>query len=391
MTSAGEAASLKDDEQAEPRKATPAKHFAIYIPTLEIGGAERVSVTLANGIAARGHRVTLLTVKDSGPFRANVREHVEVVALGGTGVIEAFPALVRWLKLEKPDAMLSMMAHTNLISIVARSVSKVKLRLIISERVSLAHALPDMKGRITRVLSSFLYKRADHITVVTKAMIAEIVKHTGVAEARVSAIYNPVIDDDFLRQSNEETSELHPWFELSDRRVILAVGRLDVQKGFDTLLAAFSILASSDDSAYLIILGEGKHRAQLEALRKKLGLIQRVAFPGFATNPYPSMKRASLFVLSSMSEGLPGVLVQAMACGTQVVSTDCPTGPREILEDGKWGALVPVGDEVALAHAMKNALVSTDAPPNVESRAAFFNETNSVDRYLAILADEERR
>jgi glycosyltransferase involved in cell wall biosynthesis len=267
----------------------------------------------------------------------------------------------------------------------------VKLRLIISERVSLAHALPDMKGRITRVLTSFLYKRADHITVVTKAMIAEIVKHTGVAEARVSAIYNPVIDDDFLRQSNEETSELHPWFELSDRRVILAVGRLDVQKGFDTLLAAFSILASSDDSAYLIILGEGKHRAQLEALRKKLGLIQRVAFPGFATNPYPSMKRASLFVLSSMSEGLPGVLVQAMACGTQVVSTDCPTGPREILEDGKWGALVPVGDEVALAHAMKNALVSTDAPPNVESRAAFFNETNSVDRYLAILADEERR
>jgi glycosyltransferase involved in cell wall biosynthesis len=391
MTSAGEAASLKDDEQAEPREATPAKHFAIYIPTLEIGGAERVSVTLANGIAARGHRVTLLTVKDSGPFRANVREHVEVVALGGTGVIEAFPALVRWLKLEKPDAMLSMMAHTNLISIVARSVSKVKLRLIISERVSLAHALPDMKGRITRVLTSFLYKRADHITVVTKAMIAEIVKHTGVAEARVSAIYNPVIDDDFLRQSNEETSELHPWFELSDRRVILAVGRLDVQKGFDTLLAAFSILASSDDSAYLIILGEGKHRAQLEALRKKLGLIQRVAFPGFATNPYPSMKRASLFVLSSMSEGLPGVLVQAMACGTQVVSTDCPTGPREILEDGKWGALVPVGDEVALAHAMKNALVSTDAPPNVESRAAFFNETNSVDRYLAILADEERR
>jgi glycosyltransferase involved in cell wall biosynthesis len=391
MTSAGEAASLKDDEQAEPREATPAKHFAIYIPTLEIGGAERVSVTLANGIAARGHRVTLLTVKDSGPFRANVREHVEVVALGGTGVIEAFPALVRWLKLEKPDAMLSMMAHTNLISIVARSVSKVKLRLIISERVSLAHALPDMKGRITRVLTSFLYKRADHITVVTKAMIAEIVKHTGVAEARVSAIYNPVIDDDFLRQSNEKTSELHPWFELSDRRVILAVGRLDVQKGFDTLLAAFSILASSDDSAYLIILGEGKHRAQLEALRKKLGLIQRVAFPGFATNPYPSMKRASLFVLSSMSEGLPGVLVQAMACGTQVVSTDCPTGPREILEDGKWGALVPVGDEVALAHAMKNALVSTDAPPNVESRAAFFNETNSVDRYLAILADEERR
>jgi glycosyltransferase involved in cell wall biosynthesis len=391
MTSAGEAASLKDDEQAEPREATPAKHFAIYIPTLEIGGAERVSVTLANGIAARGHRVTLLTVKDSGPFRANVREHVEVVALGGAGVIEAFPALVRWLKLEKPDAMLSMMAHTNLISIVARSVSKVKLRLIISERVSLAHALPDMKGRITRVLTSLLYKRADHITVVTKAMIAEIVKHTGVAEVRVSAIYNPVIDDDFLRQSNEETSELHPWFELSDRRVILAVGRLDVQKGFDTLLAAFSILASSDDSAYLIVLGEGKHRAQLEALRKKLGLIQRVAFPGFATNPYPSMKRASLFVLSSMSEGLPGVLVQAMACGTQVVSTDCPTGPREILEDGKWGALVPVGDEVALAHAMKNALVSTDAPPNVESRAAFFNEANSVDRYLAILADEERR
>ncbi len=362
------------------------QHFALFIPTLEIGGAERVTVTLANGIAGRGYQVTLLTVRDDGQFRANVDKGVNIVALGGSGVFAALPALVRWLKHNRPDAMLSMMSHTNLISIAARALSKTHTRLVISERVSLSHAIPDIKGKLVRFLTRLFYNKADHITVVTKAMIAEFVKHAGVPESKISAIYNPVIDSQFLCQSNETSADLHPWFYDADRTVILAVGRLDIQKGFETLIRAFAMVAEHDKNAHLVVLGDGAQRARLETLRHALGLDERVALPGFAVNPFPSMKKADLFVLSSLSEGLPGVLVQAMACGVRVVSTDCPTGPREILEDGKWGTLVPVRDEAALAQAIITTLKMSD-PPNVRSRAAFFDEATSVNSYLEILRD----
>ena len=361
------------------------RHICIFVPTLEIGGAERVSVTLANAFADRGNRVTLLTVRDSGPFRSQVDAGVDIVALGGSGVLTALPTLIRWLRQYRPDAMLSMMSHTNLIAIAARIISHTSFRLVISERISLAHAVPGIKLRLVRSLMRRLYRKADHITTVSKAMADEISSFTNVDASKISAIYNPVIDKNFIRQMDEIDDNLHPWFSDPTRTIILAVGRLDRQKGFDTLLRAFSIVAAKNRSASLVILGEGGHRADLEILIAELGLEDRVALPGFSSNPFPSMKMARVFVLSSLTEGLPGVLVQAMACGASVISTDCLTGPREILEDGKWGVLVPVQDADRLASEIA-ALLGKGQRPNTKIRASFFNEENAVDQYLNVLS-----
>ncbi|MEQ1531391.1 MAG: glycosyltransferase [Methylococcales bacterium] len=360
------------------------RHIAIFIPTLEVGGAERVSVILANGFAERGNRVTLLTVQSSGPFRSQVDAGVDIVALGGSGVLTALPALIRWLRQSRPDAMLSMMSHTNLIAIVARIISRTPFRLVISERISLAHVVPGLKLRLVRSLMRKLYGKADHITTVSKAMADEISAFTKVDASKISAIYNPVIDKNFIRQMDEIDHNLHPWFSDPDRTIILAVGRLDPQKGFDTLLGAFAIVAEKNRSASLILLGEGGHRADLENLIGELGLEDRVALPGFSSNPFPSMKMARVFVLSSLTEGLPGVLVQAMACGAFVISTDCPTGPREILEDGKWGALVPVQDAGALANEIVASLGEVKGR-NARLRASFFDEKSALDQYLNVL------
>jgi glycosyltransferase involved in cell wall biosynthesis len=165
--------------------------------------------------------------------------------------------------------------------------------------------------------------------------------------------------------------------------VILAVGRLTLQKDFPTLIRAFARLRARR-SARLVILGEGELRDELEALVAELGLTADVALPGFVDNPFSWMRGSALFVLSSAWEGFGNVLVEAMACGTPVVSTDCPSGPAEILENGKWGRLAAVGDAEALARAIAEALDDPN-PPDVRARAAFFSVERSVDAYLAIL------
>ena len=199
---------------------------------------------------------------------------------------------------------------------------------------------------------------------------------------RVHVVYNPVVTEEMERKSREPVD--HPWIGGDGPPVILAVGRLDAQKDFPTLLAAFARLLTRRP-ARLIVLGEGKKRPHLLSLARRLGVAEHVDFPGFADNPYAFMARASLFVLSSRREGLPTVLIEAMACGCPVVSTDCPYGPREILEDGRHGPLAPVGDAEALAAAMARTL---DAPPRPEAlreRASFFNVARAINRYEELL------
>ena len=202
------------------------------------------------------------------------------------------------------------------------------------------------------------------------------------ARERVHTIYNPVVTGDLDRKAREPVE--HPWIGGDGPPVILAAGRLSAQKDFSTLLVAFARLLTRRP-ARLVVLGKGKRKPRLVSLARRLGVAEHVDFPGFADNPYAFMARASLFVLSSWYEGLPTVLIEAMACGCPVVSTDCLYGPREILEDGKHGPLVPVGDAEALAAAMARTL---DAPPRPEAlreRASFFNAARAIDRYEELL------
>jgi glycosyltransferase involved in cell wall biosynthesis len=205
----------------------------------------------------------------------------------------------------------------------------------------------------------------------------------GVPRERIAVIYNPIITPEL--QERVKIPLQHPWLESRRLPVVLAVGRLMPQKDFPTLIQAFAQVRRHH-LARLLILGEGPDRLALEALVRELGLEQDISLPGFVANPYPYMARAALFVLSSRWEGLPGVLIEAMYCGVPLIATNCPSGPQEILKDGQYGQLVPVGNVAALTHAIEMALTGKVPRPPQESWRPFELQT-IVNQYLQILVE----
>lgn len=355
--------------------------IAIFVPSLEGGGAERVMATLANGFASRGYRVDLVLVSATGPYLTLLNDDVHVVDLAGGSVFRSVGALVRYLRQSRPRAFLSALSHANLAAIVARRLADGNTRLVVSERLSLSAARQhhrSMKDRIIRTLMRRLYRKADRVVVVAEAMVTELESQLGLSRSVVETIYNPVVNQALLDAAARPCD--HPWMDdVGSIPVILGCGRLSAQKDFPTLLEAFRIVRDRR-VARLVILGEGEDRPILEAQVQKLGLDGDVDLPGFANNPFAFMAAASVFVLSSIYEGMPGTLIQAMACGTTVVSTRCPTGPEEILEEGRWGELVPMRDPRAMAAAIERALDDPNA--RAQSRAEAFGEAEAVTRYL---------
>jgi len=356
-------------------------HIAIFLPSLRGGGAERVMVTLANGFAARGHRVDLVLTRAEGPYLPEVAKEVRIVDLDKGRVLASLLPLASYLRRERPHAMLSVLNHANIIAILARKLARVRTRLVVSERNSLAGLPLGLAGWIICGLMRLLYSAADGVVAVSQAMAEELVTKIGLSPTQVAAIPNPVDVASLavLAQARPD----HPWLAPGQPPVMLAVGRLEKQKDYPTLLEAFARLRSQRE-ARLVILGEGSQRAVLDQRIARLGLAGLVELAGFKSNPFAWMAACDLFVLSSRYEGFPNVLVQAMACGTTVVSTDCPTGPDEILEGGRWGRLVPVGDAEALAQAMADALDDT-SPPDVRKRADAFRSEAATEKYLSIL------
>jgi glycosyltransferase involved in cell wall biosynthesis len=205
---------------------------------------------------------------------------------------------------------------------------------------------------------------------------------TGIPRERITVIFNPSVVGTEVAEKARAPLD-HPWFELGQPPVLVAVGRLQEQKDYPTMIRAFAQVRQARP-VRLLILGEGKERPVLEAQIEELGLQEDVSLPGFVTNPYAYLARASLFVLSSRWEGLPTVLIEALCCSTPVVSTDCPSGPREILQGGKYGRLVPVGDAEALARAITAALDEQRTSPPPESWQPY-DLNNIVDQYVNLL------
>jgi len=359
------------------------ERLAIFLPTLDGGGAERVMVEIANGIAARGYNVDLVLASAKGPYLREVSSGVRVVDLQCSRILKSLPKLVSYLRRERPTAMLSALRHANIIAVIARILSFKTTRLVISERnhVSVAFQHPlSLRLRILKNLMRLMYIRADSIVAVSQGVADDLSSLIG-STPPVEVIYNPV-SVSRVRELAAKSPE-HLWFEPGQPPVILGVGRLEAQKDFSTLLKAFARVRQTH-SARLVILGEGKLESELKAEVSELGLDDCVDFAGFVDNPYAFMRAASLLVLSSAWEGLPNVLIQAMACGTAVVSTNCPSGPDEILESGQWGRLVPVSDEQSLAKAIV-ATLDDPTPPDVKLRAEDFNLEHSVEAYLEVL------
>jgi glycosyltransferase involved in cell wall biosynthesis len=232
------------------------------------------------------------------------------------------------------------------------------------------------------ILARHSYAWADGIIAVSSGVADDLARVARLPRERIEVVHNPVVDREL--PSKRKAPLDHPWFADGQPPVVLGLGRLKKQKDFPTLLRAFARLRSTRE-ARLVILGEGKQEQSIRSLARSLGIAKDVDLPGFDPNPFRYLARAACFVLSSAWEGLPRVLIEALACGCPVVSTDCPSGPHEILEGGRYGPLVPVGDERAMANAIAQVL---DHPPDrdeLRSRGALFAVDSSADRYLAIL------
>lgn len=358
--------------------------IAIFSPSLQGGGAERVLVTLANAFANRSLTVDLVLASATGPYLAEVSPSVHVVDLGKSRVITSLPRLIKYIRERQPTAMLSAMGHANLIALLANQIVGGKMRLVVSERNDASVDANQQKGlrsSVIQFLNRRLYRNADAIHAVSQGVADAVIKQIGLPHEKIAVVYNPVVTDRMLRLAHAD--EHYPWFPEKSCRTILAAGRLTKQKGFPALIRAFALVRKTLDVS-LVIIGEGELRSELECVISEHNLQEHVLLPGFVENPFFLMKKADVFVLSSAWEGLPNVLIQAMACGTPVVSTNCPSGPSEILEDGKWGRLVSVGDVEALAQAMLDTLTESEHP-DVVSRAAYFSLERAVDGYLNLL------
>ena len=362
------------------------RQVALFLPSLRGGGAERVMVNLARGFVEQGVRVDLVLARAEGPYLSQVSPNVRIVDLRAPRVLASLPGLVRYLRSERPAAMLSGLDHANVVALWARWLAGVPVRTVVSVHSTpsraVAHA-KSLRARIMPLWVRFFYPWADAIVAVSKGVADDLVRLTRLPKEKVRVIYNPVVTPELYWKADERLD--HPWFAAGEPPVILSVGRLTEAKDFPTLIRAFA-LVHKERLARLMILGEGEERPKLEMLVRELGLESDVALPGFVENPYKYMKRAAVFVLSSRWEGLPTVLIEALALGTPVVSTNCPSGPSEVLEGGRLGRLVQVGSEDLLAKAIAETLVNPVRVSEIAIKIKFGIET-ATDRYLSLMED----
>lgn len=362
---------------------TSKDRIAFFLPGLYEGGAERVILNLAKGVAERGYLVDLVLARAEGPYMSQVPPCVRLIDLKAARVLTSLPSLIRYLRSEQPTTLLSAL-FANVIALMARRLSGLPQRLVISEHNTLSsvmHNQPDLRWQLYPKMAGWLYPGADEIIAVSNGVAEDLARTTTVPRQRIQVVYNPVVTTELYQKSKMALD--HPWFEPGEPPVIVAVGRLTPQKAFDVLIRAFSQVRNRRP-VRLLILGEGEDRPLLESLIKQLGLERDISLLGFVQNPYPYMAHAALFVLSSRWEGLPTVLIEALYLGTPIVATDCPGGSREILKNGIYGRLVPVDCDQILADAIDTSLYQQVVCSSRESWAPYTSDF-VVDRYLKLL------
>ncbi len=287
--------------------------------------------------------------KAEGPYLSQIPDDIQIIDLNVSRVALSLFPLVKYLRKNKPLALISALNHANIIAILAAKISLTKTKILVTEHSTLSRSLlhaTNFRTKLMPLFMKFCYPLAEHVIAVSNGVADDLLKTLNISRSKIKVIYNPVVTDDLFQKANEEVD--HPWFKNKQHPIVLAVGRLTEAKDYPTLIKAFYHVRKQKE-AKLVILGDGEKREELLNLIRDMGLEGDVDIIGFVQNPYAYMKRCSVFVLSSKWEGLPTVLVEALACGAKIVATDCPSGPREILESGKYGCLVRVGDEKGLA------------------------------------------
>jgi glycosyltransferase involved in cell wall biosynthesis len=362
---------------------------AVYMHDLGGGGVERQTLTLATELMGLGAIVTLILHRMEGELLSQVPAELRMVDLKAARTLQDIPRLADWLRRERPDILLANLDHNNVAALLARAWARVPSRVVISQHNVIAGYAASNDAWTSRyiptgyrVLSPWISKAV----AVSAGVADELNRLAGLPLRKISVIHNPVIGGDFAARSQMTVD--HPWLQPREHAVFVTAGRLVPQKDHETLIRAFALHRRRKPSK-LLILGNGDLRAVLEALANELGVADAVDFLGFQANPLPYFRLADAFVLSSRSEGFGNVLVEAMGCGTPVISTDCPHGPSEILDGGRYGALVPTSDPVAMAAAMDDieALRSRCPPAVLRGRAAAFTVAGAAARYDALFRD----
>jgi glycosyltransferase involved in cell wall biosynthesis len=365
---------------------TQTPDIAIFLSFSGEGGVERMVLNLVNAMAEKGLRIDLLLIKRGSRHLDEIHSSVRRIELGVSHTLTSLPPLIRYLRRVHPPCLLAAKDRAGRIAVIARALAgasdtRLALRLGTNLTAAFAHKAA-WRMRLRRLPIRLLYPKIDTIICVSEGVMQDTLAVSGVDPAKVKVIRNPVITSR-LQQAADEPAP-HPWLSQADRPVILGAGRLTLQKDFQTLLRAFARLHSTRPCR-LIILGDGGQRDTLLALADTLGIAEDLSLPGFTANPYAYMQRADLFVLSSRWEGSPNVLTEAMALGTPVVSTDCPSGPSELLDQGRIAPLVPVGDWQDLAAAMAKVLENPPVADQLRQAVQEYTAEISATRYLTTL------
>jgi len=403
--------------------ARQAGRLAFLLPNLGGGGVQKNTLTIAKALLERGFHIDLLLCSERGPLHCQVPEQLNVINLEAdrrwrsrlqalaagraywsalvkpvllarkpSKTLAFLPALVEYLRENRPVSLLSATVHLNIEAVLAKAIAGVETRIIAtqSQQFSIWHDVSgEWRRRYITELAAKAYRQADAVVAVSQGVADDLTEYLDLPPEKIKVIYNPIITPELLEGMNKPVD--HPWFGPGELPVILSVGRPGRQKDFITLIKAFAKVCEQIP-VRLLILGEARdpnkkqrRKSELLELAKQLGVEEALDFQGFVHNPYSYMANAAVFVLSSRYEGFGNVIAEALACGCPVVSTDCPSGPTEILRHGEYGKLVPVGDESAMARAILAALQDRTDREKLYKRASDFSLEPIARDYLGVL------
>lgn len=354
--------------------------LSILAPFKEWGGIERKVVTLCMEFLHEGVRPQLVLTRGGvTPYPNELPAEVEVVDLRSGGKLNSVGKLARFFRAERPDAVLTAKDHAAKVAVVARALSGIRVPIYVKVTNTLSSTL---RRPVKRGTARLLYRYADRLIAVSAGVRDDLIRNFAIPPERIEVIYNPTVTPSIVERTKLPVE--HPWLQGDGPPVVMGMGRLTGQKDFSTLLQAFARLRAHQP-ARLIILGEGPLRSALEDEAEQLGIRAELDLPGYVSDPIPYLARASLFALSSRYEGLANVAIEALAAGAPVVATDCPSGMGEILQGGRIGRLVPVGDIEGLAEAMRETIAAPPAPELLQDGLDRFRSETVARQYLHVM------
>jgi len=359
--------------------------LAVFAATSGHSGVDTVIQNLLTEFARRGIKSDLLRIRNHGPYPADVPANCRIVDLSAGHVETALLQLVRYLRRERPRVLLSDKDSANRVALIASGLSRRHLRCVVRLGTTVSFNLEKKRywqALLQRTSIRYLYRFADSVIVPSHGAANDLAKLMRADPSRVTVAPNPIIHSSIYEKAQETAPALWPWSDGCP--VVVAVGSLTPRKDYVTLVRAFALLRSRR-RAHLVIVGEGKDRRRIEDEIASLGIRDDVYLAGYTSNPYPYMAKADVFAHTSRWEGLGIVLVEALALGTPVVATDCPSGPSEILQCGAHGILVPIGDEAAMSAGLAQQLDQPRFPSDLQAAIGNYDVSNSASEYLKIL------